>query len=71
MGPVSLVMDLCITHEHWGSNPSLNGHLHYPTDIDGTLNEDASDKVLQYRTDYNNRPSHVISFIPAIASTSE
>ena len=40
--PVSLVMDLRITHERWGSgsNPSLNGQLHYPTDIDRTLNED-------------------------------
>jgi hypothetical protein len=71
-GPVPLVLDLCIAHERWGgsSNPSLNGHLHYPADIDRTLNEAAADKVLQYRADYNNRPSHAISFIPAIASTS-
>ena len=69
---VSLVVDLCITYEHWGSNsnPSLNVHLHYPTDIDRTLNETATDKVLQYRVDYNNRPSHVIVFMTAIASTS-
>ena len=54
-GPVSLVMDLWIVHELWGSNsnPSLNGHLHYPTDIDRTLNEDVADKILQYRADYN------------------
>ena len=62
VGPVSLVLDLCIVHERWGSssNPSLNGHSHYPADIDRTLNEVAIDKVLQYRADYNNRPSHTI-----------
>ena len=70
--PVSLVLDLRIVHERWGSSskPSLNGHLHCPTDIDRTLNESAADKVLQYRADYNNRPSHVITFIHAIPSTS-
>ena len=59
-------------HECWGSssNPSLNDHLHYPTDIDRTLNESASDKVLQHRADDNNRPSHSISFMSAIAITS-
>ena len=40
----------------------------YPTDIDRTLNEDAVDKILQYRDDYNNRPSHTISFMSVIAS---
>ena len=44
--------------------------LHYPADIDRTLNEAAADKVLQYRADYNNHPSHAIAFMPAIASTS-
>ncbi len=72
VGPVSLVLDLRIAHERWGSssNHSLSGHLHYPADIDRSLNEAAGDKVLQYRSDYNNRPSHAISFMPAIASTS-
>ena len=28
------------------------------------------DKFLQYRDDYNNRPSHSISFMSVIASTS-
>ena len=66
-----LVLDLRIAHERWGSssNPSLNGHLHYPADIDRTLIEAAADKVLQYRADYNNRPSHAISFMSAIDST--
>ena len=65
-------MDLRIVHERWGStsNPSLNGHLHYPTDIDRTLNETGVDKLLQYRTDYNNPPSHDISFMTTITSTS-
>ena len=72
MGPVPLVLDLSIAHERWESrsNPSLNGNLHYPTDLDRTLNETVVDKVLQYRTDYNNRPSHGISFMPVIVSTS-
>ena len=71
-GPVPLVMDLRITYEIWGSrsNPSLDGHLHYPTDIDRTLNEDDTDKVLQYRVDYNNRPSHTIVFFTVMTSTS-
>ena len=70
-GPESLVLDLCIPHERWGcsSNPSFNGHLHYPTDIDRTLNEGDADEILQYRADYNNRPSHAISVMPVITST--
>ena len=55
VGPVPLVLDLCIDHERWGSssNPSLNDRLQYPTDIivDRTLNETVSDKILPYRTD--------------------
>ena len=45
-GPVPLVLDLRIAHERWGSSsdPSLNGHLHYPNDLDGTLSEAAADK---------------------------
>ena len=64
-GPAPLVLDLRIAHEHWGSrsNPSLNGQLHYPADLDRPLNEAANDKILQYRADYNNRPFHAISFI--------
>jgi hypothetical protein len=67
-----LVLDLRIAHERFGrsSDPSLNGHLHYPNDLDGPLNEAAADKIRQYRVDYYNRPFNVISFIPAIGSTS-
>ena len=41
----------------------FDSHLHYPTEIDRTLNEATVDKNLQYRVDYDNRPSQVISFI--------
>ena len=63
-GLVPLVLDLRIAHERWGSSsdPSLNGHLHYPNDLYGPLNEAAADKIRQYRADYNNRPSNAISF---------
>ena len=46
-GPVPLVLDLRITHDHYGSSsdPSLNGHLHYPNDLDRSLNETADDKI--------------------------
>ena len=32
VGPVPLVLDLLIAHDRWGSNsdPSINGHSHYP-----------------------------------------
>jgi hypothetical protein len=70
--PVPLVLDLLITHDRFGSNsdPSLNGHLHYPNDIDKPLNETATDKIRQYRTDYNNNPPADITFMSVIASTS-
>jgi hypothetical protein len=45
-GPVSLVLDLHITQDKFGSSsdPNLNGHLHYPNDLDGSLNEAAGPK---------------------------
>jgi hypothetical protein len=48
-GLVSLVLDLLITHDLFGSSsvPSLNEHLHYPNDLDGSLNEAAADKIRQ------------------------
>ena len=66
-----LVLDMCITHERWGS--SLNGQLHYPSPgvIDSPLNEIDVDKIRDYHTDCNNRPSNTISFIPAVTSTSD
>jgi hypothetical protein len=46
-GPVPLVLDLRIAHDHYGSSsdPNLNGHLHYPNDIDRSLNQAAADKT--------------------------
>ncbi len=63
---------LRITHERFGStsDPSINGHLHYPNDVDRSLTEAAADKIRKYRADYNNNPpNNTISFMPAIAST--
>jgi hypothetical protein len=66
------MLDLSIAHDRFGSSsdPSLNGHLHYPNDIDKSLNEAAADKIRKYRADYNNNPPSAVSFMPAIASTS-
>ncbi len=60
-GPVPLVMDLHITHDRFGSStdPNLNGHLHYPNDIDTSLNEDATEKIRKYHSDYDNDPPNV------------
>jgi hypothetical protein len=71
-GPVPLVLDLRIAHDRFGSSsdPNLNGKLHWPNDIDKSLNEDNADKIRKYRADYNNDTPHAISFMPAIASTS-
>ena len=71
-GPVSLMLDLRIVHDRWSSSsdPSINGHLHYPNDIDRSLHETVSDKIRKYRADYDNNPPNSISFIPAIASMS-
>jgi hypothetical protein len=70
--PVSVVVDLHITHERFGStsHPILNGHLHYPNDIERSLNETASDKIRKYHSNYNNNPPNVISFMPVITNTS-
>ncbi len=71
-GPTSLVLHLRIDHERWGSrsDPSLNGHLRYPNDIDRSLNEAVSDKIRKYRTYYNIEPPNSISFMSGMASTS-
>jgi hypothetical protein len=53
-------VDLRIVHERFGSSsdPSLHGHLHYPSDINRSLNEDITDKIRKYRADYkNNSPN--------------
>ena len=52
--PVPLVLDLHIDHDRFGSNsdPRLNRHLHYPNDLDKSLNESAVDKIRKYRSDF-------------------
>jgi hypothetical protein len=71
-GPVPLILDLRIDHARFGrkSDPNLNGHLHYPNDVDRSLNEDTTDKIRKYRADYNNNPPNTISFMSNITSTS-
>jgi hypothetical protein len=69
------VLDLLITHDRFGSNSDLylNGHLHYPNDIDRSLNEIRkyrSDKIRKYRSDYTNNTPNSTSFIPVVPSTS-
>jgi hypothetical protein len=63
--PVPLVLDLRIPHDRFGSSsdPSLNGHLHDPNDIDRSINEAAADKIRKYRADYNNNPPSAVSFM--------
>ena len=67
-----MVLDLLIAHERFGSSSdlNLNGHLHYPNDIDESLNEAAADKIRKVRADYNNNPPTVVSFMTAVATTS-
>jgi hypothetical protein len=49
--------DLRIAHDRFGSSsePSLKGHLHYPNDLDGPLDETVAEKIRQYHSDYNDR----------------
>jgi hypothetical protein len=64
-GPVPLVLDLRLTHDRIGSsaNPALNGTLHYPNNIDESLNQSANDKIRKYRADCNNNPPNVVAFM--------
>jgi hypothetical protein len=69
---VPLVLDLRITHDRVGSStdPTLNGHLRYRNKLDQSLHDSSADKIRKYRTDYNNNPPNIVSFIPVIPSTS-
>ena len=71
-GPLPLVLDLRITHDRFGSSsdPSLNGNLHYPNNIDRSLNETVDDKIRKFRSDYNNNPPNTVSFMVPMTSTS-
>ncbi len=50
VGPVPLVLDLRIAHDRMGisADPSLNGHLKYPNNLDQLLNDAAADKIRKY-----------------------
>jgi hypothetical protein len=69
---VSLVLDLHIAHDRVGSStdPTLNGQLRYPNNLDQSLNDTSVDKVRKYRADYNNNSPNTVSFMSAIVSTS-
>jgi hypothetical protein len=69
---VPLVLDLRIAHDRVGSStdPTLNGHLKYPNNLDQSLNDAAADKIRKYLTDYNKRSPSAVSLMPDIASTS-
>ncbi len=71
-GPVPLVLDLRIAHDRVGSStdPTLNGQLRYPNNLDQSLNDTDADKVRKYRVDYNMNPPNTVSFMPAITGTS-
>jgi hypothetical protein len=60
--PVPLVLDLRVAHDRIGSStdPTLNGQLRYPNNLDQSLNDTATDKVRQYRADYNNNPPNTV-----------
>jgi hypothetical protein len=60
-----------IAHDRFGSSsdPNLNGHLHYPNDIDRSLNETVTDKIRKYRADYNNKPPNIFFFMVVVVST--
>jgi hypothetical protein len=66
------VLDLRIAHDRVGSStdPTIDGHLCYPNNLDQSLDDSSVDKIRKYRADYNNRPPSAVSFMPAIASTS-
>jgi hypothetical protein len=46
VGPVPLVLDLRVTHDRVASSvdPVLNGHLHYPNNLDQSLYDTTGDE---------------------------
>jgi hypothetical protein len=57
-GPVTLMLDLLIVHDRVGSStdPTLNGQLRHPNNLDQSLNDVVVDKVREYHGDYNMNP---------------
>jgi hypothetical protein len=66
------VLDLRVPHDRVGSSadPTLNGHLRYPNNLDQSLNDGAADKLRTYRSDYNFNPTRGVDFMSGIVSTS-
>ena len=69
-GSRSLVFDLSIAHDRFGSSSHVqqNGLLTHPQDIDGPLHVAAQRKIAAYQQQYADNQN--ISFLPAIVSTS-
>jgi hypothetical protein len=69
-GSRSLVFDLSITHDRFGSSSHVqqNGSLLHPQDLDGLMRVAAQRKTNAYRQTYADNQK--ISFLPAIMSTS-
>ena len=69
-GSRSLIFDLSITHQRYGSSshPLQNGHLPHLQDIDAPLHIASQRKINSYRQQYADNQN--ISFLPAITSTS-
>jgi len=69
-GSWSLVFDLSIAHDRFGSSSHVhqNGSLSHPQDIDATLRIAAQRNIASYRQQYTDNQN--ISFLPAIVSTS-
>ena len=69
-GPVNLVL---IAHDVGGLALTLclTGTYPFPADIDTEpLHDAVAEKIREYRADYDNCPSHSISYMPAFATTS-
>ena len=69
-GSRSLVFDLSITHDRFGSSTHVqqNGALSHPQDLDAPLRLAAQRKINSYRQHYADNQN--ISFLPAIMTTS-
>ena len=69
-GRRSLVFDLSMTHDRFGSSSHVqqNGLLSHPQDLDVPLSLAALRKINSYRQQYTD--NQIISFLPAIVSTS-
>jgi hypothetical protein len=69
-GSRSLVFDLSISHDRYGSSSHVqqNGFLSHPQDLDGPLSVAAQRKINAYRQQYADNQN--ISFLPTIVSTS-